>query len=1083
MTPAAPAESLRRIVAVCGCFDPFALGVPDDAMGELAADCDEMVLGGRYRWIMRAGARRAVLAAIEDRGALERLLAAAPPPDPDDAFGQALHRVLRAEQAPLLSRSWQALGRSFRWLLGETIAGPEPEAPPQHEQATHMALAFARAIPALAERGPELDRAAEELGHAIAQAERERELDVALDRRRRLIGRAVEQRAIAAFIDGRAGARPLLLTGIGGAGKSALVATVIRPLNRSPDKTAILIDCDRPRFATGEPFELFRAVTRQLRADIISRHPQVAAILKEMRAALKTGGAGAGGPVRVDPREQLGMLDTLVFAPMAALPEDLRNRPVLLVIDTFEVVAALGDAVVDQVLTAEAMLRERGGLRGLRTLISGRSIESAMAPFLDRLAPREQWLSMEGLTPPEGAELLADEKVGVALRARAQRERATAALKGHPLALKVLALYCRGKPQQEVEDLLADVEAHPGLQAELAQRYLYTRILGRIVDPEVRKLAHPGLVLRHVSPDLIRLVLAQPCDLGDMDDARAVALFRKLVAQHWLVEAVGADHARHRPDLRRQMLGSMLAPPRTDDREAARKAGLVQKAAAVSRAAIRLYRDGPPEGDPARGWWTSLPETDRRREALYHTALVEPAPETLPAEDARLLRTLGEDFESLPQAWQALAKAASGGYESLSDADRETLSGGLRAEAETTLIRRQQQAGASREAGMRAAAEYSRRMAEDAQAAPQAGAAVNLERDFELIDQQVRSAFARSDLAEAAELAEPMLAAFCNADRFYRERPTIHFTPDASFWQSGLWLGALATAAIGERPAFPRIEYTDFSTRTYGQLAAIFSLHLLLHRDAAQRIRMTDAMSVRELMLLETEAERRLRAAGPDLVRELHARRTRMGTIDRSRLFAVYLRLHAEIDPDQEFEVSAAELALLSPTLEKLADPQLARAGQDRWNIVFPNGLMVAKAAEITRRDLDGLDDRAVAVIRRAEVGWDTKTLMSLLRGTTAELYEPIGMLMRPLAPDVVAGLVTELATHARLWPTDLHFAEEQGGHGSLVYSPHDVHAIVTTADRCGLLERLLDLLMEHDPRAHGLRNAAHAITERLFRS
>lgn len=1050
MSPAP--ESLRHVAAVCGCFDPFALGTPD-AMGDLAADCDETVLGGRYRWIMRAGARRAVLAAIADRDTLGRLLAAAPPPDPDDAFGQALHRVLRGEHDRLLTRSWQALGRSLRWLLGEAIAGPAPQAPPQHEQAMHMALAFARAMPALVDRRPELDRRADDLGLAIAQAERERELDVALDRRRKLIGRAAEQRAIAEFLDGKAGMRPLILTGIGGAGKSALIATVVRTLNHSPDRTAILIDCDRPRFATGEPFELVRAITRQLRADIASSHPDAAEILKDMRAALKNGGGSAAAPARIDPREQLGMLDTLVFAPMAALPEGLRNRPVLLIFDTFEVVTALGDAVVEQVLTAEAMLRERGGLAGLRTLISGRAMDSAMEPFLARLAPRKQWLEMKGLEPPEGAALLAEEKVGAALRAAAVRERASEALMGHPLALKVLALYCRGKPQQEVEELLADIEAHPGLRAEFAQRYLYTRILSRIADPEVRKLAHPGLVLRHVSPDLIRLVLAEPCDLGAIDEARAAALFRKLVAQHWLVEEVSESHARHRPDLRRQMLGAMFAPPRADDREAARKEDLVRRATAVSRAAMRFYEEGPPESDAAHAWWSGLPETDRRREFMYHTALVEPAPESLPVEDARLLRTLGEDFDSLPRAWQALAKAASGGFESLSDLDRESLPADLRASAETAQIRRQQKAGATEEAGLRAAAEQSRRMAEDARAASPAGPAVNLDRDFELIDQQVRSAFARSDLEEAARLAEPMLAAFCGTDRFYSQRPTIHFTPDASFWQSGLWLGALATAAIDETKTFPEPYYTDFSARTYGQLAAIFAIHLLLHRNPEEQ----------------------------DLIRELQARRSRMGTIDRSRLFAVYLRLQSEIDPKETFEVSAAELSLLSPAVKDVAEGQQAGSGQDRWEIIFPNGVLVAKANDITRRDLDGLEDRAVMVIRRADTGWDFETLMGLLRGTTPELCEPIATLMQPMRSQDVAGLVTELARKTRFWPTDLHFAQEDGGQGSLAYSPHDARTIVTTADRCGLLETLLDLLARHDGRAQGLRSASRAITGRLF--
>jgi hypothetical protein len=87
---------------------------------------------------------------------------------------------------------------------------------------------------------------------------------------------------------------------------------------------------------------------------------------------------------------------------------------------------------------------------------------------------------------------------------------------------------------------------------------LYQRLLHHITDPEVRKLAHPGLVLRRITPGIIRDVLAEPCGLEVEDAVAAQRLFERLRNQVSLVAPAEPGILRHRPDVRRMMLPLIL---------------------------------------------------------------------------------------------------------------------------------------------------------------------------------------------------------------------------------------------------------------------------------------------------------------------------------------------------------------------------------------------------------------------------------------------------------------------------------------------------------------------------------------------
>ena len=140
------------------------------------------------------------------------------------------------------------------------------------------------------------------------------------------------------------------------------------------------------------------------------------------------------------------------------------------------------------------------------------------------------------------------------------------------------------------------------LDKELVQGVLYDRILQHIRDAKARKLAHPGLVLRRVTWRLIRDVLANPCELGQVDESEARRLWAALGDEVWLVDrdAKRSDVLIHRSDIRRLMLRLMAkdelgrTPPRTAKRSS-RDQPAPRTGAAVARdihrRALAYYTD------------------------------------------------------------------------------------------------------------------------------------------------------------------------------------------------------------------------------------------------------------------------------------------------------------------------------------------------------------------------------------------------------------------------------------------------------------------------------------------------------------
>ncbi|HWK25098.1 MAG TPA: serine protease [Solirubrobacter sp.] len=253
------------------------------------------------------------------------------------------------------------------------------------------------------------------------------------------------------------GAGPLVVTGIGGVGKSALVARFARSL---PDATVLLwLDFDRADLAPDDPVSVLRLLFEQLSVQL----------------------EGFAAPA----------LDAADWE--AALPAFAAVPRALLVLDGFEVAQYARDH--REIWQLLERLLDR--MPGLHVLVSGRAPVEGLVLRGRAATP----VALEGLDEAAARAWLADAGI--------HDEHVLALTRGVPLILRLAVVWLQGG---------GDVAELPDT---LVEGYLYSRILDRVLDPELKPLARDALVLRRVTEELLTGVLADSLPGGDVADVLA----------------------------------------------------------------------------------------------------------------------------------------------------------------------------------------------------------------------------------------------------------------------------------------------------------------------------------------------------------------------------------------------------------------------------------------------------------------------------------------------------------------------------------------------------------------------------------
>ncbi|RQR26176.1 ATP-binding protein [Burkholderia sp. Bp9142] len=372
----------------------------------------------------------------------------------------------------------------------------------------------------------------------------------------------------------------LLVTGGPGIGKSTLLAESVRRYHERDNPLVLRLDFDRAGLDVQDQLGLTMEAARQLAEQLGATGDDL------LNARLD-----AGTVFDLDVNRHSSLRQRGPESLVAKLGETVvaAGRPVLVVLDTLEVLRGRGET---HPITLFRWLDSlvASGVKPMCVLAAGRgdaldSLEqigsvgsgSTTADWGTRRVTRMELL---GLEADAARALLA--KLGTP--SGLQNEMLEIA-QGNPLKLRLAAEIGR---RLGVEHLPKRKRG-----SEVSAAFLYRMLLSRIDEPDLRRLAHPGLIVRRINADVIRRVMAPTLGLGAITQDRASELLNQLAAHHWLVENdPGAPgFLKHRSDMRTLLLPLLY---NSSPKQSAR----------IDAAALR--------------WFAAQPQPWAEVEAVYH---------------------------------------------------------------------------------------------------------------------------------------------------------------------------------------------------------------------------------------------------------------------------------------------------------------------------------------------------------------------------------------------------------------------------------------------------------------------------------
>ena len=352
---------------------------------------------------------------------------------------------------------------------------------------------------------------------------------------------------------------PLVIHGLGGVGKSTLVAKFILnhigsiKLNQMFGRQKLIfvyIDFDQGRVSLREPLSVLDEVTSQLILQFQHQQNDWELLNKKIKEKienivklrLEKGGKLSKKKVSTSSlHEQMEVAKE--FKEIWIKTLNNIEMPLLIVLDSFEEVQRLGDTVLFNFF--EFFDRWLQQAPNIRLVIAGRAPIPTHIIHTQSIALKEfDQAAARGYLKSKG---LKDNSLINFIINNCGR---------HPLTLK-LALEVLNQESFD-KKVLRDINGQSFFKIKIDNRRiqgeLFQRNLNHIQNPRVRKIAFPGMVLRSISPDLIKHVLAQSCELGPVEEKEAEELFEEFSKEKFLVESSMQNVLRFRKDLRQLIL-------------------------------------------------------------------------------------------------------------------------------------------------------------------------------------------------------------------------------------------------------------------------------------------------------------------------------------------------------------------------------------------------------------------------------------------------------------------------------------------------------------------------------------------------
>ncbi len=404
--------------------------------------------------------------------------------------------------------------------------------------------------------------------------------------------------------------KPILaLHGPGGIGKSALIGRLLLEQAQAEPHARIpfaYLAFDQPTLRIDKPFTLLVETAAQFEQQFPEHAERIDLFHQSVRDYRDGRGAlGERRKVSVSRSARIGEvreLDRSLYLDFAHLLKAISKRrhdgvmvqsPVLLALDTFEEVQYRDRESLSGFWDMLAIIHE--AYRPFRVLISGR----ALAAGTERMAHVVEVRELAELPLEDRVTLLGRLGVSDDAMARVVAEQ----VGGNPLSLRLAANVLASDPDAITPKGIKDLSTRKWLffqvDQQIIQGRLYRRILDHIHDENVRKLAHPGMVLRRVSPEVIMEVLAPLCRIPIKGMDEAERLFEELRSEHALVQAGEEGTLVYRPEIRQAMIRLLEQDKFGEVRE-------------LHRAAVAFY--------------SGKSETSARAEEMYHRLVLDEDP-------------------------------------------------------------------------------------------------------------------------------------------------------------------------------------------------------------------------------------------------------------------------------------------------------------------------------------------------------------------------------------------------------------------------------------------------------------------------
>ena len=590
----------RRAAALLTRFDPRRLQVPgrkellgSSTLALLVDDCVSLSPRGALRWRLKKEVREAALASFSS---------------PDEAVSYLEANLEQVDE------------HTSAWFAHQLLQGTAPAfATLSIDELTRLrkAASWLRLVPGVTGL-PD----ASTLNHALERARLLAPLQQLM--REKFEGRAHELEALEKHLGlvrrglrgtvtrsrtARRSARatyPLIVFGPGGIGKSTLIARSLLDhlqSDRVGDFPFVYVDAERATVDLDEPTSLVAEMARQLAVqypdhaaafgglastagvssrNLRARREEIDDLREETTTrALSRDAARSYHTMSRDDGAQL----TTRLGQILAEAVGPGSPPFIVALDSFEEAQYRASPVLDRMW---AMLRALEAVYPeTRVVVAGRA--PVGHPTID--VSQIPTLQLTDLDTAAAQRFLVDRQVDSGLATDV-----VARIGGNPLNLQLAAKVCASPAGEDTEDLLRHMPARRRrifgvVDDMLIQGMLYDRVLMHIRDGQARRLAHPGLVLRKITPDVIEHVLAPVCGVAIDTPTRASELFEELARELDLVDRVAPDVLRHRSDVRKVMLRLLKADRNPD-------------VTAVEEAAVR--------------WFGARHSAADRAEEIYH---------------------------------------------------------------------------------------------------------------------------------------------------------------------------------------------------------------------------------------------------------------------------------------------------------------------------------------------------------------------------------------------------------------------------------------------------------------------------------